>query len=145
MSAPPPDDMRKLRHTAFAARHPVDSMLARWQAINDDAARLARLAALTAPEYHPHQEFRNPADFVGALANAVEWQRELAWQAVQDIEAMLQSGMSALDVLADRGKDPRVPALALWREVDAAQRAVLAMLLSVAEQTDLAAPSAPVA
>lgn len=123
MSALPPDDMRNLRQTAFAARHPVDAMIARWQAIGSDAARLAGLAELGAP-----QVTGEASAFLGALECATDWQRELAWQGVEDITAMLTAGLAALEVLGSRGIEPRVPALALWREVDAAQRGLLAML-----------------
>ncbi len=123
MSALPPDDMRSLRQTAFAARHPVDAMIARWDAIGRDAARLAGLAHLGAA---PASD--DATGFVRVLECASDWQRELAWQGVEDITAMLASGMAALEVLAGRGIDARVPALALWREVDAAQRSLLGML-----------------
>ncbi|MGY6637947.1 MAG: hypothetical protein ACXIUO_12500 [Erythrobacter sp.] len=123
MSALPPDDMRRLRQSAFAARHPIDSMIERWQAIAANSANVAKLAGLKdATSLH------HPDAFVAALDQASEWQRELAWQGVEDIEALVQSGMAALDVLHARGQDPQVPAIALWRELDAAQRSVMAML-----------------
>jgi hypothetical protein len=131
MSALPPDDMRSLRDTAFAARHPIDSMIARWQAIEAGAATLARLAGLgdvLSAQGKAGPESRSKDRFVEALKTACEWQLELAWQGVEDVEAIMQSGMIAIDVLEARGKDPRIPALALWREVDAAQRSVLEML-----------------
>jgi hypothetical protein len=123
MSALPPDDMRNLRHPAFEARHPAHAMAARWQAIADHSARLAVMAQL-----HSGANAGTPPIFSGALEDTSDWQRELAWQGLEDILAMLQAGMAALDVLEMRGVDPRVPALALWREVDIAQRSVLAML-----------------
>lgn len=123
MSALPPDDMRSLRQSAFAARHPIDSMIARWHSIAGDTGRLAILAGLR-DSAAPQQ-----ADaFVRGLEQASEWQRELAWQGVEDIEALMHSGMAALDVLMQRGQDTRIPAMALWRELDAAQRSVMAML-----------------
>lgn len=138
MSALPPDDMRQLRQTAFAARHPVDSMLARWEAIDAGTQRLAGLAGLGAKD-RPASETGTQTRLVGALAGASEWQRELAWQGVQDVEAMLQSGLHALEVLESRGKDTRIPALTLWREVDAAQRGLMRMLSRLADE-----PAAPV-
>lgn len=123
MSALPPDDVRSLRQTAFAARHSIDSMIAQWHANHSSAAALARLAGLGETD-----RLAGNDDFSGALEAACDWQRELAWQATEDIAVMLQSGMAALDVLVERGKEARIPALALWREVDAAQRSVLEML-----------------
>jgi hypothetical protein len=137
MSALPPDDMRALRQTAFAARHPIDTMIARWQAIGVHMARLAQLAALgEAPAAG------EPDDLITVLATANDWQRELAWQGVEDITAMLHAGVAALDVLESRGIDARVPALALWREVNAAQRSLFAMLIATSSSE---APSAATA
>lgn len=123
MSALPPDDMRSLRQSAFAARHPIDSMIARWHTIAGDTGKLAVLAGL-----HEGTPPQHPEAFLRALELASEWQRELAWQGVEDIESLLQSGMAALDVLKQRGQDSRVPAMTLWRELDTAQRSVMAML-----------------
>lgn len=85
-----------------------------------------QLAALA--HIHAGDHAAPPHAFIAALEDATDWQCELAWQGVEDIAAMLAAGMAALDVLVSRGIDPRVPALALWREVDAAQRGLLAML-----------------
>jgi len=129
MSALPPDDMRRLRETAFAARHPVDSMLAKWQAIDAGTARLARLAGLGGADRRTGEP-GTQTRFIGALAHASEWQRELAWQGVEDVEAMLQAGLHALEVIESRGRDTHVPALALWREFHAARAGMLAVLKS---------------
>lgn len=135
MSALPPDEMRKLQQSAFAARHPVDSMLARWDSIEREAAMLARVAGLDDERQSKSRantlmstRANTQANLAELLVCAADWQRELAWQAVEDIGAMLDAGMAALDVLAARGKDARIPALALWREVDAARRSVIAVL-----------------
>ncbi len=135
MSALPPDDMRKLHQTAFAARHPIDAMLARWDSIQHTSAILATLAGLGEDKLT-----NDPVRLPELLVNAADWQRELAWQAVEDIAVMLDAGMAALDVLAARGKDGRIPAMALWREVDAAQRSVLAVLETHGETASAPAP-----
>ena len=137
MSALPPDDMRNLRQTAFAARHPVDSMIARWHAIQNSAGKLAGLAEL-GQDSLPLGE----TDFITALEQAGDWQCELAWQAVEDMAAMLDAGRAALAVLESRGIAPRIPALTLWREVDAAQRNLLAMLRLASESTATATATA---
>ena len=137
MTAPPPDDLCDLRRSAFAARHRVDEMITRWQAIDEDAARLRGLADLGAPTAGD-----GLAAFLAGLGSAADWQRELAWQGVEDIAAMLTAGMAALDVLARRGIAPQIPALTLWREVDAAQRSLLAMLHSEAPGLAASAASA---
>lgn len=135
MSALPPDDMRKLHQTAFAARHPIDAMLARWNAIQHASASLAASAGLGEEELA-----KDLVSLPELLVNAADWQRELAWQAVEDIAVMLDAGMAAMDVLAARGKDARIPAMALWREVDAARRSVLAMLETHSEAVSAPAP-----
>lgn len=132
MSALPPDDMVNLRSSsAFAARRPIESMIARWQSFHATADRLAGLAGLGAEQ----QPASQPA-FVCALEQAAEWQRELAWQGVEDIEAIVDCGMEALAVLEARGQDVSTPALALWREVHAARGSVMAMLITPAQQLD---------
>lgn len=131
MSALPPDDMLSLRSSAFAARHPIESMIARWQSIEATANKLARLAGLA----QDHEQ-ASQADFVRALDQAIEWQRELAWQGVEDIEAIMFSGMGALAVLESRGQDVQIPAMALWREIHAARSSVLTMLTSASHHLD---------
>ena len=56
------------------------------------------------------------------------------------LNMVLDFAMSALAVLESRGIAPRIPALTLWQEVDAAQRSLLAMLAMTAS-----APSAATA
>jgi hypothetical protein len=132
MSALPPDDMVNLRSSsAFAARRPVESMIARWQSLHATVNRLAGLAGLGSEEQPASQ-----SAFVCALEQAAEWQRELAWQGVEDIEAIVDCGMEALAVLEARGQDVSTPALALWREVHAARGSIMAMLITPAQQLD---------
>lgn len=131
MSALPPDDMINLRSSAFAARRPIEALIARWQSTHATVNRLAGLAGLGAEQ----QPASQPA-FVHALEQAAEWQRELAWQGVEDIEAIVDSGMEALAVLEASGQDVSTPALALWREVHAARDSVMAMLVTPAQQLD---------
>lgn len=131
MSALPPDDLINLRSSAFAARRPIESMIARWQSTHATVNRLASLAGLG-----KEQQPASQRAFVRALEQAAEWQRELAWQGVEDIEAIVDSGMEALAVLEARGQDVSTPALALWREVHAARRGVMGMLVAPAQQAD---------
>ncbi len=126
--------MRNLRDTAFAERHAIEVMEMRWRAILAGTARLAGLAGLGEPA-----AVSGEAGLIAALEGASDWQRELAWQGVEDIAAMLAAGMQALEVLESRGQDAGVPALALWREADAALRGLMAMLT-----TDAGSPATPV-
>lgn len=62
------------------------------------------------------------------LGEATEWQRELAWQGLEDIDAMMRPGMAALSSLEGRGQDVTAPALALWREFFNARGAVMSVI-----------------
>lgn len=90
--------------------------------LQGQAAALAMLARL-APE---------PAELGGelgaAIARARPWQRVLAAQTASDCAAMLDTGLSALGILARRGQDTAAPALALWREFHAARAAMVRAL-----------------
>lgn len=133
MSALPPDQMRVLRETAQGARAPIDSLARRWEALGVKAEQLARLAGLGA-------DHAMPATLPDAIGQANEWQRDLVWRGVEDIEAMLQPGLAALRILGDRGQDPSAPALALWRELHGARSAILRLLVAE-EAGELSAPA----
>ncbi|KPP85855.1 hypothetical protein SAMN04515621_2252 [Erythrobacter sp. HL-111] len=112
-----------MRESALAAREPVGSLARRWEDLHEKARHLAALAGLgreTGGLDH--------AGFSKRLDAASEWQRELAWQGIEDIDAMMRPGLAALETLAERGQEPAGPALALWREFHAARAAVLAVV-----------------
>lgn len=113
--------MRALRETAQAASAPIGSLARRWEALGIETDQLARLAGLG----HDHAM---PATLPGSIGQASEWQRDLVWRGVEDIEAMLQPGLAALRILAERRQDPSAPALTLWRELHGARTAVLRIL-----------------
>lgn len=115
--------MNAMRATAAQALEPVGSLAQRWQDLHTSAAHLAKTANL-APEAYSDEL----AAFPAMLGEASEWQREMAWQAVEDIDAMMRPGLAALDTLADRGKDATAPAVALWREFYHARQTVLALV-----------------
>lgn len=84
-----------------------------------DLARLAKIAAEPA---------NISASLSGLIAKARPWQTNLFAQGIEDVAAMLGSGMAALATLSGRGQDTAAPALALWREFHAARGALLAVL-----------------
>jgi len=120
MSALSPDQARAMRQTAQDASWPTASLTERWEELHVQAEHLAKLAAI-APEAFD----RALAAFPDRLAQASEWQRELAWQGIEDIDAMMQPGLTALRTITTRGQDAGAPALTLWREFHAARNAVL--------------------
>ncbi|MBV7258657.1 hypothetical protein [Erythrobacter crassostreae] len=125
MSALPPEQMRVMRATAEQAARPVGSLAQRWEDLHRKAAELATLAQLA-----PEASQTDGAAFATILGNADEWQRELAWQSIEDIDAMMQPGLTALKVITSRGMDANAPALALWREFHAAREGVLHLLVT---------------
>jgi hypothetical protein len=96
------------------------ALVAQWEALHSSAARLGEMAQI-APEAPI------PA-FAQMVETAQPWQCTLAAQGLDDIAALLASGLAALGTLAARGQDTAAPALALWREFHAARASVLAAL-----------------
>ncbi|QFT76455.1 hypothetical protein [Erythrobacter sp. THAF29] len=123
MSALPPDQLHAMRKTAREATRPVETLARRWDEIHAKAAELSALAQLA-------QE--NPVADGAALAKmlreASEWRRNLAWQQIEDIDAIMQPGITALRTITARGGDVLAPAQALWREFHAAREGVLGMI-----------------
>ena len=111
--------MRQAADLGSTAR-PAVTLAERWEALHDQANELTRLAQLS------------PEPFAGVLAafpavmkSASEWRRNLADQGLDDIEAMMRPGLSALATLQERGAATNAPALALWREFYTARGAVM--------------------
>lgn len=114
-----------MRETAEQAANPVGSLSRRWEDLHEQAAALAELAQLA-----PEASQADSAGFSSVLSASEEWQRELAWQSIEDIDAMMKPGLTALNVLTSRGINANAPALALWREFHAAREGVLHMLVT---------------
>ena len=123
MSALPPSDSDAMNAALPVAGAQVEEIARRWATVHRDAAYLANIADLAAKEDHAQQD-----TLLSALVDAGDWQRRLALDAINDIEAMMQPGLTALRTISARGQDATAPALALWREFHAAREAVLAML-----------------
>ncbi|MEL6530375.1 MAG: hypothetical protein AAFQ27_10460 [Pseudomonadota bacterium] len=122
MSALTPDQARAMRVTAQDASWPEASLAERWEQLHAQAERLAELASIT-----PELFDENLALFPEHLTQCSQWQQDLAWQGIEDIDAMMQPGLAALHTINTRGQDTSAPALALWREFHAARNAVLAV------------------
>ncbi len=111
-----------MRETVQEAGSPSTSLTEKWQGLHAQAEELARLAAISAETFG-----MNLQAFPARIAKATEWQRELAWQGIEDIDAVMRPGLEALRTITARGQDTSAPALALWREFYAARNAVLAI------------------
>lgn len=112
-----------MRETAKRVTYPVGSLAQRWEELHQTSATLAALADL-APERYDAELAAMPA----MLGEATEWQRELAWQGLEDIDAMMRPGLAALSRLEGNGQDATAPALALWREFFNARGAVMSVI-----------------
>ncbi len=128
MSALPPKEMRAMRQSAAHASQPLGSLAQRWEDLHASSAQLAKIAALSPEEFSG-----DIAAFPHLLGRANEWQRDMAWQGIEDIDAMMRPGLSALGTITARGQDASAPALALWREFHQARQAVLGLVQPGAE------------
>lgn len=123
MSALPPSQMRAMRSAAKQASAPINTMSQRWERLHKTSAQLASIAGLAPEEYAG-----DLAAFPAMLDDATEWQRTMAWQGIDDIDAMMGAGLAALATVTARGQDASAPAQALWREFHHAREAVLALV-----------------
>lgn len=94
-----------------------------WKALHDQAAQVGELADLM-----PEDFAEEMAQFSHRLGDAKSWQVEMAQQGIEDIDAMMQPGLTALRTITTRGQSATAPALALWREFHAARQSVLKLL-----------------
>lgn len=118
MTALPPAQMRAMSESAARP-----SITERWEELHVEADRVAKLAGLV-----PEKAEKTKSQFVTQISTAGERQMVLASQAIDDIAAMLRSGLQALQIVEARGGIAHAPALALWREFHVSRGAVLALL-----------------
>ncbi|MEE4316896.1 hypothetical protein [Erythrobacter dokdonensis] len=120
MASLPPQPILPRAEAEPADAPALSVLVGQWDALHGQVARLGAMARI-APETDP------PA-FGTLVEIAHPWQRSLAAQGLDDIAAMLASGLVALATLTARGQDTSAPALALWREFHAARASILAAL-----------------
>jgi len=120
MASLPPESILPAQVAVSDTACEAAALVAQWEALHRQAARLGALAQI-APE-------SGTSCFAGLVGEAYDWQRALAAQGLDDIDAMLAPGLAALATLTARGQDAAAPALALWREFHAARSSVLAAL-----------------
>ena len=123
MSALPPYDSEAMNAALPRSSAGVEALARKWAALHDNAAHVAAIADLATKGDHMQAD-----ELIAKLGQASDWQRRLAADAIGDIDAMMQPGLTALRTLPARGQDAVAPALALWREFYSAREAVLAML-----------------
>ena len=116
-----PEQLKAMRE-ALAERRPLSK---RWRELHTLGQLIAVKAQLSSEPFEGRL-----ADFPDAIVDAAPWHRDLAEQALEDIDAMLQPGLTALQALEARGHDATAPALALWREFYNAREGLLGLVPS---------------
>ena len=106
----------------------------KWERLHSEASELASFAHLG-----PEQSSAYMASFPAMLEHAGDNQRQRVLQGIEDIDAMMQPGMTALRTISARGVDVGPPALALWREFHAAREAVVEIVAAPAQSSTAAA------
>ncbi|GMM91915.1 hypothetical protein [Qipengyuania sp. MTN3-11] len=99
------------------------SLSARWDALHDAADAVASLAQL-AHEERSHGIAALPRRAIAAEST----RRALAIRGVEDLSAVMQTGLTALLGVVERGGDATAAALTLWREFHAGRRAIQALV-----------------
>jgi hypothetical protein len=102
----------------------TDSVIKGWDALHQAAAAVAMLAGV------PAESLASEMQAFGAkLTQAPHWQRDAVRQGIEDLAAIMEPGLAALIAVHSGGRDPAVPARALWREFVGARDALLAAAL----------------
>lgn len=99
------------------------SMGMKWSALHDAAGIVATLAGI-APE-PMRAELRN---FPAVVRDAGGWQRDMAEQGVEDLTAIMETGITALLAVHARGIDSRAAAMSLWQEFLSSRGALLSLV-----------------
>ncbi len=118
----------------------VNAALAlQWLNLHEQAAQVARTAQLSAEPFAGQI-----AAFPSRIADAASWRRELVTHGIEDMGAMMQTGLAALTIIERRGGAGHAPALALWREFHEMRDAVLREAIPDAASSRDAARNEPV-
>ena len=117
-----PEQIRAMRESFARDENSVSPLAMRWQALHETAQEIAGMAALA------REPFTNElAGFPARVADCGGNRAYFVERGLNDIDAMLQPGLTALRLIASRGSDTTAPALALWREFYFARAGLLAM------------------
>lgn len=124
MATLPPETILPTNAVGHYGQAAPAALVTAWLDLHRQAGELAQLAHIAA------EPAQISASLTRLISDARPWQIDLLGQGIDDVAAMLGSGMAALATLSSRGQDTAVPALALWREFHAARGALLAVLYS---------------
>lgn len=97
-------------------------MAQRWKALEQAGAAVAILAGISG-DAAASQSGVIPEAFISVKG----WRREALANGLEDLAAIMEPGLAALLAIKSRGSNATAPALALWREFDAARTALFAL------------------
>lgn len=112
-----PEQIRAMQATSMAAE-----IASRWSALHEMGQAIATKAALSSEPFSG-----DLATFPERIAMSTISHMQLALWSLEDIDAMTQPGLTALNAIEARGQDVTAPALTLWREFHHARSAVMAL------------------
>lgn len=115
---PPIDDAGRLA-PGLPADELAQDLGARWDALHDAADAVAQLAQLALE--HPVGAI---ASLPARAARAGGWRGEAVANGIDDLALVMQTGLRALIIASDQGRDTTAAALTLWREFHAARQAI---------------------
>lgn len=98
------------------------SLAAGWELLHEAGEAISGMAQLGSEPL-----MLVPRDFARRAAAAGPARLALAEQAIDDCAASLHTGLTALMIAADAGRDCTAAALTLWREFDRARSSLLAL------------------
>jgi hypothetical protein len=101
-----------------------DPVADKWAALHNAAFVVATLAGVPETPLAPQQ-----GRFAASIRNVPGWRRDMAAQALDDLVAIMEPGLTALLVVHSRGDDAGAAARALWQEFVAARDALMALAL----------------
>lgn len=115
---------------ASSGQAPTGTASVKWAALQDAAIAVAALAGLDAER--AGAEMRGiPA----TLHDADATRRAMAERWIEDLAGVMEPGLAALIAVRAKGADATAPALALWREFDAARTAIFSLVPSGANRS----------
>ncbi len=95
----------------------------RWSALTEAGKVVALLAGISSDE-----DVQQVKDLPAQLRDCPAWKREFAENAISDLAAIMEPGLSALMAVNARGADPKPAAQSLWREFSEARSAILDLM-----------------
>ena len=101
----------------------VEEIAARWEAVHEAAAAVGKLAQLGRESLTSEV-----ASLPFRAAEKGGWHYEMVARGIDDLAAVVQSGLRALLSLTAGGQDTTAAALTLWREFHIARAAILKLV-----------------